>query len=139
MLEQELNSMSYNIEEITYDNLKQLIWRWWRKWEKKEIILQTFVINNDFVKMISEWNYKDFLKNTMFERKIFLYPPFWELVNIEYYDRNAQKSLEFLQTIKPKLESYNTDDKVEFFLNKKWYKRTGFYHKDMFISKLPSS
>jgi len=67
LLEQELSFPKYDIEEKVYTNIKQLIGRGERKWEKTDIILQTFIPQNDFVKSISEGNYKDFFTKTLEE------------------------------------------------------------------------
>ncbi len=128
LLEQELNAPKYDIEEITYDNLRQLIWRWWRKWEEKEIIIQTFTSSNEMIKLITEWNYKDFLEKTLYERKAFSYPPYKDFAVLEYFDKNEQKSLEFLKILKNKLEFFDQENKTEIFLSEKWFKKNNYFH-----------
>ena len=60
LLEQEIQIPNYDTKEKVYSNIKQLIWRWWRKWQDTDIILQTFIPNNQIIKEIVELNYKDF-------------------------------------------------------------------------------
>jgi len=91
LLEQELWIPKYNIEERVYSNIKQLIWRWERNGEKTETILQTFIPGNENIKNIIESNYKEFFTETLKERKLFNYPPFSEMVSIEYRDKNKDK------------------------------------------------
>ena len=86
LLEQELLVPKYNTEENLYQNIKQLIWRWNRVWKQTDIIIQSFIPENDIVQNIFSWNYKDFFLKSIEERKEFLYPPFTEIIEIEYRD-----------------------------------------------------
>lgn len=123
LLEQELQIPDYKTEENLYSNIKQLIWRWWRKWENTDIIIQTFIPNNELVQNISNANYKDFFKNIIQERKIFSYPPFVEMAVLEYKDVNTQKAFDFINLIKIKLDSLNTKNEYKIDLNNKPIKR----------------
>lgn len=72
LLEQELQIPDYKTEENLYSNIKQLIWRWWRKWSETNILLQTFIPENNIIKSLTrEKNYKDFFKEVKRRRKIF--------------------------------------------------------------------
>lgn len=108
LLEQELQIPKYDTEEKIYSNIKQLIWRWWRVWEETDIIIQTMIPNNEMVKNIVELNYKDFFKKTLEERKLFNYPPFVEMATLRYKHANKIKSIEFINILKTKLDSFNT-------------------------------
>lgn len=127
LLEQELQIPDYKTEENLYSNIKQLIWRWWRKWEDSQVIIQTFIPNNEIVKNISQSNYKDFFKNIINERKIFKYPPFTQMAIIEYRDISEQKAKDFINMIKLKLDSLNTEKLYEIELNNKAFKRNNNY------------
>lgn len=128
LLEQEIGIPKYNIEEISYNNIKQLIGRWWRQWEDKEVIIQTFISSNDTIKSISEYNYKDFVTKTLEERKMFSYPPYKDFAVLESYDKNEAKSLEFCKILKNKLDYANEDKKIEITLGQKWFKKAWNYH-----------
>lgn len=108
LLEQELQIPKYDTEEKIYSNIKQLIWRWWRLWQNTDIILQTLVPNNEFVKSIINLNYKDFFIKTLHERKLFNYPPYCELATIRYKDKQKEKSESFINWFYEKLLSHNT-------------------------------
>lgn len=110
LLEQELQISRYDTEEKIYQNIKQLIWRWWRVWEETDIIIQTMIPKNEMIQNIVELNYKDFFKKVLEERKIFHYPPFVELVTLRYKDRNKIASIEYINTLKNTLDSFNTWD-----------------------------
>lgn len=128
LLEQEIAIPKYNIEEISYNNIKQLIGRWWRQWEDKEVVIQTFIVNNDTIKSITESNYKDFVTKTLEERKLFSYPPYKDLAILEYFDKNEAKSLEFCKMLKNKLDLYNKNNEIEINLSSKSFKKAGNYH-----------
>ncbi len=132
LLEQELIIPKYNIEEITYNNIKQLIWRW-RNLDEKEIIIQTFLSWSDTIKSITEYNYKHFFKRTLEERRLFSYPPFTDLVTLEFRDQNEEKSLNFCKILKNKLDILNIDNKYEILLNTKWFKKNNQYHHKIII------
>jgi len=108
LLEQELQIPKYDTEEKIYQNIKQLIWRWWRVWEETQIIIQTMTPKNEMVKNIVELNYKDFFKKTLNERKLFFYPPFVELAILRYKDKNKVSSIEYINNLKNTLDSFNT-------------------------------
>ncbi len=130
LLEQELLVPKYNIEEISYNNIKQLIGRWGRQWESKDVVIQTFISSNETIKSISEYNYKDFVTKTLEERKLFSYPPYKDLAILESYDKNEEKSLNFCKILKNKLDLANEDKKVDINLWIKGFKKNGnYYHK----------
>lgn len=110
LIEQELQIPKYDIEEKIFQNTKQLIWRWWRSWEETDIIIQTFIPKNVIVKNIVDLNYKDFFKATLLERKLFNYPPFCELVTLRYKDKNKEKSIDYINSLKQKLDKLNPWD-----------------------------
>ena len=137
LAEQEFSFPNYNTEEKAYINLKQLIWRWNRLWEKTEIICQTFIPDNEIIKSLSEKNYKNFFLDTLNERKLFNYPPFTELITLEYRDKSEKKSLDFMLNLKNKLDLLNSKppnplirgkNSVEIILNKKAFKKYNQYY-----------
>lgn len=108
LLEQELQIPKYDTEEKIYQNIRQLIWRWWRLWEESDIIIQSLAPKNEMIQNIVELNYKDFFKKVLEERKIFHYPPFVELVTLRYKDKNKLASIDYINTLKNTLDSYNS-------------------------------
>jgi len=128
LAEQEFSFPSYNAEEKAYINIKQLIGRWNRMWEKTEIIIQTFIPENEIIRSLSEKNYKNFFLDTLNERKLFNYPPFNQMATLEYRDKSEKKSLDFMMNLKNKLDLINTEEKIEIILNKKSFKKFNKYH-----------
>lgn len=90
MLEQELWIPDFRTEEKVYSNIKQVIWRGWRKWEETDIIIQTFIPDNPLVQTIVWDNYKDFMIKCLEERKMFGYPPFNEYAEIIIKNRKIE-------------------------------------------------
>jgi len=116
LLEQELLIPKYNTEEKVYTNIKQLLGRWSRNGEKTSVIIQTFIPENDIIKSITQDNYKDFFIKTLEERKLFNYPPYTEMLTLEYRNKNKEKAKWFIQNLKNKLDIENNDKKIEIIL-----------------------
>lgn len=130
LLEQELQVAHYNIEEKVYANLKQLIGRGNRNWEQTEILLQTFIPENEIIKNLTDKNYKDFFVSTLKERKMFLYPPFTQWAYLEYRHQNQEKAIQFMEKIFLTLSQQNTEKKYEIIFIKSPQKRhKQFYYK----------
>lgn len=108
LLEQELQIPKYDTEERIYATVKQLIGRWWRMWDESDIVIQTLAAKNEIIQNIIALNYKDFFKKTLEERKLFWYPPFQEIATLRYKDTNKLRAIEFVQNLKPRLDSFNT-------------------------------
>ena len=108
LLEQELLIPKYNTEEKVYSNIKQLLGRWSRNWEISKIVIQTFIPENEIIKTITASNYKDFFIKTLEERKLFNYPPFSEMLTLEYRHKTQEKAKNFMINLKHKLDILNT-------------------------------
>ncbi|MCD5385163.1 primosomal protein N' [Candidatus Gracilibacteria bacterium] len=108
LLEQELLTPKYNTEEKVYSNIKQLIGRGNRNGEKTNILIQTFIPENEIIKSITESNYKEFFIKTLEERKHFNYPPYTQMLSLEYRNINKQKAKDFIDKLKVKLETHNS-------------------------------
>lgn len=130
LIEQELQIANYNSEEKLFTNIKQLIWRWSRKWEKTNFIIQSFIPENPIVKTIIEDNYKDFFIKTLKERKVFNYPPFSEYAILEYRNKDKQKALNYTKNIKLKLDNLNNKKDIEIIFTENSFKKYNqFYYK----------
>lgn len=128
LLEQELQIPEYNTEEKVYQNIKQLIWRWWRVNQETDILIQTLIPNNNIVKQLTELNYKDFFIETIKERKIFNYPPFCELKTIKYKDFSEDKAFIFMEKLEKKLINLDTNSNFDIKLVPNSIKRNKQYN-----------
>jgi primosomal protein N' (replication factor Y) len=128
LFEQELSIPNYDTEEKVYCNIRQLIWRWNRKSEKTNIIIQTFTPKNNILKYISKWNYKDFFINSLKERKIFNYPPYSSMFILEYRDKDKQKAKEYCIKLENVITNEIWDNKtIELIFNKTSYKKNNSF------------
>lgn len=116
LLEQELLIPKYNTEEKVYSNIKQLLWRWSRNWEVSNVVIQTFIPENEIIKSITNSNYKDFFIKTLEERKLFNYPPFSEMLTLEYRHKSQEKAKNFMINLKNKLDIEKQDKNIEITL-----------------------
>lgn len=128
LLEQELSMPQFDIEERLYANMKQLIGRWNRNGQHTDIYIQTFIPENPVIEMLTTSNYKDFLIHTLWERKLFNYPPFCELITIEYRDLDKNKALSQIEKIFAKLDKHNHETKHQIYLIPTPYRRHNQYH-----------
>ena len=127
LIEQELQIAKYNTEEKVFSNIKQLIWRWWRLWEETDFIVQSYITENEIVKDIVFWNYKDFFIKTLKERKSFWYPPFKELITLEYRNKDKEKSEKYIDNLYIKLTENIKNKNIEIILSKTNFKKHNQY------------
>ena len=109
LVESENNSRSYDWEEKCYQNLKQLIGRGNRLWQKTEILLQTFSPSQRIITRLTEQWIKEIISEWLAERKAFHYPPYYEIVTLTYRDESPEKSITYMRTL---LEKYHTQDNL---------------------------
>lgn len=128
LLEQELLIPGYNTQEKLYSNITQLLWRWSRKWEVSETIIQTFLPENEIIKTITEKNYKEFFIATLQERKLFAYPPFNEMASLEYRHKSEEKAEIFIKKIKNKLDLLNAQKQYEIIMTTNSFKKYNQYY-----------
>ena len=129
LLEQELQIPKYNTVESVYINIRQLIWRWARVWQKTDFIIQSFIPDNEIVQSIIYDNYREFFIKVLQERKLFNYPPFWHLATLEYRHSSEKKAEEFMDKLYNKLNIENTlEEKLEIIFNKKSIKKINQYY-----------
>lgn len=133
LIEQELQIPEYNTEEKVYQNIKQLIWRWWRVNQETDIYIQTFIPENSFIKTITTKNYKDFIIQELEERKIFNYPPYCELKTIKYKNANIEKSIDFINKLEKKLKEIDVKKEYSIESITKPIKRNNQYHTKIII------
>lgn len=133
LLEQELSLSHYKQEEKVYQNIKQLIGRGERLGWKTEILIQTFIPENDIVESICEKNYNDFFQKSLKERKLFHYPPFYDFTRLEYRDINKEKAFDFIKKIKNKLDLLNKEQKYEIILSPEPRKKYNQFHYQIII------
>lgn len=109
LIEQEFVIPEYDIEEQIFDNIYYNIKRW------SDVIIQTYIPDSKIVKLIIEWNYKNFLVETLKERKTYNYPPYKELVYIWVKNKNLTRVKDIIFKLKNKLDLANNGNYEIFF------------------------
>lgn len=128
LFEMELSSQEYDIEEKIYYNIAYNNKKW------VDIIIQTYIPNNEILKIISSWNYKDFLDKTLKERKKFNYPPYSSFVNLRVKWNNKERVQEIFWKYLNKLNITNENSNKIIIADKKFIKRKdGNYYKKISI------
>lgn len=133
LVEWELSYPSYDAEEKAYCNLRQLIGRWNRKSQETQIILQTFIPKNPLLQRLTGNNFKDFFTETLSERKDFLYPPYREMVTLEYRHKDSKKTLDFTEKLEKKLKMF--DEKNVYQVLRGWstFKKNNSHHATLIV------
>lgn len=133
LTESELGYPSYDAQERAYSNLRQLIGRGNRKSQKTKILLQSFIPKNSLVSSLTEKNYKDFLTESLAERKEFLYPPFTQMVTLEYRHKEKSVALEYMQKLQQNLKNLDTEKKYTFLKGTNTFRKNNTHHATMII------
>lgn len=95
-----LNYPNYRNNEITYSLLTQTIGRAGRFDKRGKAIIQTREPQNKVINFAAEQDYEKFLKYEYHQREISNYPPFYGLLAISIYGKNAQSVEDFALRIK---------------------------------------
>ncbi len=133
LIEWELSYPSYDAEEKAYTNLRQLIGRWNRKTQKTNIILQTFIPKNSLIQRLTSANFKDFLWETLTERKEYLYPPFTQMITLEYRHKDSKKTLSFTQKLENTLKKHDKKNLYIFLRGSSTFKKNNSHHATLIV------
>jgi len=123
LVESELSYPSYDAREKAYTNLRQLIGRGNRKSQKTTIMLQTFVPKHPLVQELTSNNFKDFFQATLTERKEFDYPPYKQMVTLEYRHKDSKKSLTYTQKLLEDLQEIDANKEYIFLRGSSTFKK----------------
>lgn len=133
LVESELSYPSYDASEKAYTNLRQLIGRGNRKSQETTIILQTFIPKHPLVHELTSNNFKDFFQATLKERKEFNYPPYKQMVTLEYRHKDSKKSLEYTQKILEDLQEIDSEQKYIFLRGSSTFRKNNTHHATLII------
>lgn len=117
----------YNIEEQIYNNVTYNIKRW------SDILIQTYIPDSNILKLISEWNYKDFINYTLKERKEFNYPPYKDLVYVWVKDKNKDRIKDIIFKLKNKLDINNKTWNIIYFDKDLFAKKANEFYQKIII------
>lgn len=80
----------YKARERTFQLITQVSGRAGRAAKKGQVIIQTYSPDSEIIKYSASGDYKDFYEYEIEERKLFLYPPYTKLIELEFssYDES---------------------------------------------------
>lgn len=133
LVEQELSFPRYDAEENAYVNLRQFIGRGNRKSQKTTILLQTFIPKNPILQGITDESFKEFFSRTLSERKTFSYPPYKELVQLEYRDKNPEKALKFSEKLETMIRDVSPDGEYQILRSTTTFKKNNSHHTHLIL------
>ena len=72
----------YRANERSYQMLAQVSGRAGRRGKQGKVVIQTYDVNHRVIKQVIENNYNDLYFTEMEERRSFIYPPFYRIINL---------------------------------------------------------
>ena len=133
LVESELSYPSYDAQEKAYTNLRQLIGRGNRKSQETTIILQTFIPKNPLVLQLTHNNFKDFFQETLKERREFDYPPYKQMITLEYRHKDSKKSLAYTQKLLEDLQDIDEKNEYQFLRGSSTFKKNNTHHATLIV------
>lgn len=85
-----LNRADFRAFERSYHLMSQVAGRAGRKTKRGKVIIQTHDVDHWVIRHVIEHDYKGFYKNEIMERKNYLYPPFYKIINFTLKHRKEQ-------------------------------------------------
>ena len=84
----------YKAKERTFQLITQVSGRAGRASKKGEVIIQTYSPDSEIIKYSASGDYEDFYNYEIEERKLFLYPPYTKLIELEFssYDETLTEA-----------------------------------------------
>ena len=84
----------YKAKERTFQLITQVSGRAGRASKKGQVIIQTYSPDSEIIKYSASGDYEDFYNYEIEERKLFLYPPYTKLVELEFssYDESLTEA-----------------------------------------------
>lgn len=127
LLELEFLIPEYNIEEQVYDNIAYNMKRW------SDILIQTNIPDSNFINLITRWNYKDFISQSLKERKEFSYPPYKELLYIWVKSKSIERMKDIIIKLYNKLAINNSSNNIIFYDKDLFIKRNSEFHQKIVV------
>ncbi|MDX1446837.1 primosomal protein N', partial [Lishizhenia sp.] len=85
-----LNRADFRAFERSYHLMSQVAGRAGRKSKRGKVIIQTHDVDHWVIHHVIDHDYKGFYKNEIMERKNYLYPPFYKIINFTLKHRKEQ-------------------------------------------------
>lgn len=103
-----LNFPDFRAHEKAFQLLTQVAGRTGRREEQGRVLIQTFNPDHEILQNVSRYDYEKTVKDIMYERMSFLYPPYIRLVQLTFRhakpERVEKVSREFVNLLRPYLD-----------------------------------
>lgn len=100
-----LNFPDFRAHEKAFQLLTQVAGRAGRRKEQGKVLIQTFNPDHEILQNVTRYDYEKTVKDILYERKSFFYPPFLRLIQLTFRHANVEKvdkvSTEFVRLLKP--------------------------------------
>jgi primosomal protein N' (replication factor Y) len=87
------NFPDFRSHERAYQLMVQVSGRAGRNIKRGKVIIQTFQPEHPVIKMVLNNDYNSFFERHIIERKVFMYPPWFRLINITVKHKNQERTL----------------------------------------------
>lgn len=98
-----LNIPDFRASETVFQLITQVAGRAGRGETKGKVLIQTYLPENETIKLASQHDYLSFYENEIAVREMFQYPPFTHLAKIIFSGKNQKEVLETAEKIRAKL------------------------------------
>ena len=103
-----LNFPDFRAHEKAFQLLTQVAGRAGRRSEQGKVFIQTYNPDHEILQNVTRYDYQKTVKEILYERKSFLYPPYLRLIRITFRHAKVEKvekvSSEFVKLLRPYLD-----------------------------------
>ena len=86
-----LNFPDFRAHEKAFQLLTQVSGRAGRRQEQGKVLIQSFQAEHQILQNVTTYSYAPTMKDILYERKEFLYPPFTRLINLRFKHKNKER------------------------------------------------
>jgi len=90
--------------------------------------LQSFIPNNPIIARLCEYNFKDFVRDMLTERKAFHYPPYNEMAILEYRHPKQDAALSYISKLESKIKSLENAENIDILTSSSSFRKYNSHH-----------
>lgn len=104
-----LNFPDFRAHEKAFQLLTQVAGRAGRRQEQGKVLIQSYQPEHEVLQNVTTYNYHQTMKDILYERKEFYYPPFTRLINLRFKHKDKERldktAAQLVQLLKPSFNS----------------------------------
>ncbi|QTV05816.1 replication restart helicase PriA [Faecalibacter bovis] len=104
-----LNFPDFRAHEKAFQLLTQVSGRAGRRAEQGKVLIQSYQPEHQILQNVTTYNYHQTMKDIIYERKEFFYPPFTRLINLRFKHTNKERldktAAQLVQLLKPNFDN----------------------------------